>query len=298
MTTYRYDIGLSKYLYGTELEFTQAPLEDLIEVFKKTEIPIRLERNHKDSDTIYDINYLDEDSTVSIPKNGKMYGGEVSSRLYKNAKEDWLEIEMICKVLKENGAQINSFCSNHVSINISPVKNINIFVETLIKILYLAEQDINMFYMGDCYFERKTKESYARLIRPYLMEKIKTVDFETEQNVFASLFHKGYSVFERRDAINFRDYYYNRMEFRYANGTLNAKTIQNNINFSLKLVDAIVEGKFDLEKLTNEVFRCSSNNMDYKRFQQLVDIISTSSNDQNDFMSQYEKVLSTKPKNR
>lgn len=215
MTAYRYDIGLSKYLYGTELEFAQAPLEDLMEVFRKTDISIRLERYHKKFDPIYDTNYLDEDSTVSIPKNGKMYGGEISSRLYKNTKEDWLEIEMLCEVLKENGAQINNLCSNHVSVNISPVKNINIFVETLIKLLYLVEQDINIFYMGDYYFERMTKEDYARLTSPYLMEKIKTIDFEMEQDVFASLFYKGHSVFGRQDAINFQDYYNNnRMEIR------------------------------------------------------------------------------------
>lgn len=96
------------------------------------------------------------------------------------------------------------------------------------------------------------------------------------------------------------------MEIRYPNGTLNKKTIQNNINFSLKLVDAIEEEKFDLERLTREInqelemnqywYDYRSEKEHYKRLESLVTTIATSSEDTNDFMTQYEKVLSTKPK--
>ena len=73
------------------------------------------------------------------------------------------------------------------------------------------------------------------------------------------------------------------------------------MNFSLKLVDAINEEKFDSEMLKREAIRQpqsidTSEIDDYKKFEQLVTTISLSSEDQNDFMSQYEKVLSTKPR--
>lgn len=45
------------------------------------------------------------------------------------------------------------------------------------------------------------------------------------------------------------------LEIRYPNGTLNEKNIQNNINFSLKLVNAIANNKFDNEELTKLVQR-------------------------------------------
>lgn len=309
MTKYRYDIDLSKYPYGTELEFANAPLEDLALAFEKTNIPISLEQYHKNySDIIYDRSYLDEDSTVSIPKNHKMYGGEISTRLYKNAKQDWLEIEEMCKVLKENGAEINGYCSNHVSINLTPIKKINLFMETLTKIVAHYEQDMNLFYMGDYYFVRETKDDYARLIGTFLMSTINYLNFEDE-DCFDQILHSKYSVFSRRDGINLRDYPYNcRMEIRYGNGTLNPKTVQNNINFSLKLVDAIDEEKFDLEKLTwqiaeemqtrSYVHAYMNSQENYDKFEYLVDTISTSEEDRNDFMSQYEKVLSTRPKRK
>jgi len=56
----------------------------------------------------------------------------------------------------------------------------------------------------------------------------------------------------------------------------------------LKLVDAIATGKIDYELISLPNSQ--------KKFINLVKLISTSSEDENDFVSQYEKVLSTKPR--
>lgn len=95
------------------------------------------------------------------------------------------------------------------------------------------------------------------------------------------------------------------MEVRYANGSLNQKTIQNNINFTLKLVDAIRRELFGPIELSRKVreLKDSDGYLKYlyeetsqKEFEELANIISTSSEDLDDFMSQYENVLSKKPK--
>lgn len=57
-------------------------------------------------------------------------------------------------------------------------------------------------------------------------------------------------LFTNRDGIHLDK---NRMEIRYPNGTLNYSIIQNYINFSLKLINSILQDKWDLEKLTFQI---------------------------------------------
>lgn len=309
MGKYRYDIGISKYPYGNELEFVNASLQQLIEKFQHTSIPIEFIKDHKSSSTIYDKNYLDTDGTVSYQQDTEIYGGEISSRIYHNKKIDWIEIEEICYILLENGAEINELCSNHISVDLSPIKNENLFFETLAKAIIKYERQMDLFYMGDCYLERSTKDTYARKMSTRLLSKLNSPLFNKSGDYLTKLlYYCGNETFTRRDGISLKDYRYNkRMEIRYPNGTLTPKTIQNNSNFSLKLVDAIDCEKFDLDMLTQEVEELYKNKYwidtlteqeHYKQFEQITTVIATSSEDQDDFMTQYEKVLSTKHKAR
>ncbi len=306
---YRYDIGITKYPYGQELEFVDASLEQLEKQFQKTEIPIVYMRNHKSSSTIYNRNYLDIDSTVSVEKEKKIYGGEISSRLYNNEKIDWIELKKICKILRENGAKINNSCSNQINIKLEKVKKPPKFMETLAKIVSIYENEMDLYYMGDCFLIRDEKETYARHLRPTLLNKVNKIEFNEHTDYLYNLLYHDQATFVKRDGISLQDYRVSkRMEIRYPNGTLNEKTIQNNLNFSLKLVNAINEEKFDIERLTYEVEKDLETGKyllefltlpeDYKKFNYLVTTIATSSEDENDFMSQYEKVLSTRPKSR
>jgi len=305
MTKYRYDIGLDKYPYGTEIEFVKASLLDLEKAFQKTDIPIILTLNHKGTDTVYDRNYLDTDGTVSYEEQGNIYGGEISSRLYHNKKEDWLELNQICEILRNNHAEINGHCSNHINIKLDNVKHQNKVIGTLSQLIALYEKDIDLFYMGAFFLIRNDKHKYASSLSSYLIEKVNTIDFENDDNYLYKLLYSEQPTFYRKSGINLQDLRVDkRMEIRYPNGTLNEKIIQNNINFSLKLVNAIDEEKFDSEMLTRKIkeklqtgeywYDFLTEEESYKDFEFLVSTISTSSEDQNDFMSQYEKVLSTK----
>lgn len=151
MTKYRYNIGTSKYPYGQELEFVDASLEDLEEVFKKTEIPIKLLKEHKKQNIAYDMNYLDLDLSVSIPKDNKVYGGEISSRIYHDQSRDWKEIKEMCNILRNNGARINDWCSNHNSVGLDGVKQKNQFIETLAEVVVNYEAQMETYYMGEKY---------------------------------------------------------------------------------------------------------------------------------------------------
>jgi len=308
MTKYRYSIGLDdKYLFGTELEFTNVYLDDISKLFRESPLPVRYALHHKSTGfTKYDEWYLDMDSTVTKRKEGRFFGGELSSRILTDKKEIWIELKDICYLLRKAGATINDTCSNHIRVNLSCIKNEPYFFEVLSKIIALYEIEIKSFYMGDDYLTRSTSFDYARLLSGYLIEYINNVNFYDPDCLYQFRHYRGVGYFTRRDAINLQDYDQKKlMEVRYANGSLNEKIIQNNINFTLKLVDAIQRELFDTIELSREVnrlkesdwyFRDLFEETSYNNFERLVKNISTSSEDVDDFMSQYENVLSKRPR--
>lgn len=307
MGKYRYDIGMgSRYPFGTELEFTGVYLDNLINTFKKNRNPVRFALNHKSTGfTKYDEWYLDKDGTVTKEKGTRLFGGELSSRILIDKKKIWIELKDICDVLEYEQALINEYCSNHVRINLACIKNERYFFEVLAKLIVLYEIDMRLFYMGDKYLVRPSSFEYARMLGDSLINYINDVDFNSPDFYYKFKCNRGLTYFASRDAINLQDYESKRlMEVRYPNGTINAKTIQNNINFTLKLVDAIRRELFDPRELTRKItdtqdsllIRSFDNEPSQKDFEYLVNTIATSEEDRDDFMTQYERVLAKKPK--
>ena len=155
--------------------------------------------------------------------------------------------------------------------------------------------EIKLFYMGENYLTRASLYDYAKPLGGYLLNYINDVNFADSDCIYKFRHYKGLSYFTRRDSINLQDYDEKRLiEVRYANGSLNAKTIQNNINFTLKLVDAIRRELFEPIELSRKVRELKDNDCylrdlfeetSTKDFEKLVNTISTSSEDINDFMS-------------
>lgn len=305
MGVYRYNIGLgSKYTFGTELEFTGVYLSELSKLFRSTHFPVRFALNHKSRGyTKYDEWYLDIDSTVSKPENNDYLGGELSSRILTDKKNVWIEIKDICDILKYCNAYANENCSNHVRINLSSISDERYFFEVLSKLIVLYESDIRLFYMGDDYLVRNASFESARVLGNELLKYINEVDF-SKPDFFYRFRNNGITLFSRHDAINLQEYETKKLiEIRYANGTIKEKTIQNNINFSLKLIDAIARKVFDPEELTKRIednreelfMQLLFDEVSHNNFENLVKSIATSPEDIDDFMSQYERVLSKKP---
>lgn len=309
MTNYRYSINLdNKYSFGTEIEFAKAELLALKELFISENLPIQYMVEHKSNHPNYSMWYLDTDTTVSEYKSRSFYGGELSSRILSDTKECWIELKKICSILKSNNACVSNVCSNHITVDLSILRDERKFFEIFSKIIAIYEREIETFYMGDKYLNRKTKNNYASSLSFALLHKINSVNFQ-KKDFLNDLKFKGIPVFGLRDAINLYFYeapYYKlgkTMEVRYPNGTINAKTIQNNINFTLKLIQAIENDLFDCEELTfminkilnnNDVFKMALLDSKQQNFEKIVETISTTSDDIDDFMSQYEKVIETK----
>lgn len=306
MGRYRYSLDLGdKYLFGSELEFTGVYISELSRVFREKSLPVRFALNHKSRGfTKFDEWYLDIDNTVTKNENHEYLGGELSSKILTDKKEIWIELKAICDVLKEMGAYANAHCSNHVRVNLSNISDERYFFEVLSKLITLYETEIKLFYMGDKYLIREELYDNARDLGFHLLAYINNVDF-SDPNYFYNFRNNRFTIFTRKDGVNLQAYQNKKlMEIRYPNGSVNEKTIQNNINFSLKLVDAIERKVFDPEELTRKIEENRSQlfikhtfaencNSD---FEYLAKTISTSESDTFDFMSQYEKVLANKPR--
>lgn len=309
MNEYRKNIGLNdKYKFGIEIEFSDVSLAKIYQSLRLENLPIKFRLNHKCCKT--DFNnywYLDTDSTVTKyekDKNGKVYiGGELSSKILSDNDVSWTEIKRICSLLKENNASINKNCSCHINIDATQFVNNRTFYEVFSKLLALYEDDIILFYMGDKYLKRDTQNDFARPIKYSLLDKVNKIDFDNNDIFFNELLYKKYATFMLCDGINMQEIKSKkRLEVRYPNGTLDEKTIQNNINFTLKLIDAILNEKFDKKLLTDLVDKeikdrwhfTNTSDYNYESFYKLIKTISTSYQDTIDMMNQYEKVLKTK----
>jgi len=307
MIKYKDNIGINKYNFGTEIEFSDINIGLLYKNFKKENCNVKFVLDHKLKG--FDFNKywcLDRDATVTYTyyddnQFGKSYyGGEISSKILNDNPSSWMELKNICTTLKNNNASINSNCSNHIHVDISNIDNYNNFYEIFSKILALYENDFILFYMGERYFVRDTFLEYSRPLKRDLLRKVLNIDFSGFEYLKQLIYEDKY-IFGINDGVHINPVY-NELEIRYPNGTLDEKIIQNSINFTLRLIDSINNDKFDKNEINYLLRRANKNIFNYDIFSSInyngfYKIIKTITNDsclENDFMSQYEKVLSTK----
>ncbi len=295
-----------KYNFGLELEFANAT-HDLNEIYYSLlfeALPVKFIKKHVlHTPELLDYKswYLDIDASVIINSKERLFGGELSSKIMTDTEKDWKEVESICEVLKQTKSYPGPYCSEHITVDIKKQLQDKKFIETLYKIITLFETDISLFYMGDEYEERKTAKKYASKMSISLLKNIRTIDFSTDS--LENIIEKSNS-FKRKNGINLAKRNQGLIEIRYPNATLNIETILNNVKFTLSLIDAISEHKFDIEYLdylideleTDGTFllRYFHNFEDEELFDYLLNTISKTTADKEDFMKQYTKVIDTK----
>lgn len=309
---YRDTIGVDKNeRFGVELEFSDVRLARVKKEGESKGLPIKYIYKHYNRPLPFNIWYLDEDTTVTEeifgqPGIKRLVGGELSSRILKDTPSDWREIRKICEFLKSLKAKTNTYCSSHVTVNITTLDNPNDLLRTLSQVVAVYEPELHYFYMGDKYERRALMDEYASLIRPRV--------FTEERSYIESLPDSKQRIpliYTSMDAIRVKKGLFSGpqlLEFRYPNGTLNAKTIQNNINFTLKLIEAIASGNFNGYRLNREIHK-ALHEVDSSRlnqtalettearddyFDELVETITREDADKEAFYRQFQKVKSTK----
>ena len=151
--------------------------------------------------------------------------------------------------------------------------------------------------MGDKYIERPKSKDYAVPLKNRLLEKIDNIDFNNYESVYQNLFALQEDDFSTKDGLHV-DYDINEIEVRYPNGTIDTNIVQNNVNFTLKLFDSLLNNKISIDKLDYLVKLKKEDrdirNIHPREFRELVTTISNDFTDERDFIGQYKKVLSTK----
>lgn len=298
---YQDNLSLSRvYEFGVEIEFYNVFLEHLAKEAERENLNIKYVLDHKTNVQTFDKWYLDYDSSVT--DIATKFGGELSSKIMTDSYSNWQNLRTICEFLRKNNATINNKCSLHIHIGTSNFINNNSFFEVFSKIMALYENEFITFYRGDYYKLRETFYEYAKPLNPNLIDVIDKIDFYTSHFLYTLMYCSNPALFTARYGINLQSIKDNgTIEIRYPSGTLKEEIIQNNINFSLKLIDSILNNKWDIDKLDFLITK-KKNNINYPNniifsdnnisdFTMIVDKISKNDIDKNNFINQYQKVL-------
>lgn len=287
-----------KILFGTEIEFYGVNIWELAKIIND-DLNLEFVLNHKSKAFDFSKWCLDTDSSIKDAE-GNISGGEVSSKIMTNVDRDYKELVAICEFLKNNGALINETCSNHVRVSINEAYDFNYFLEVFSKVIAVYEMELVHFFNGESNRLRKQAVESARYLNPALLSKLENLKFNKNDMLYR-LLYGGRGIFMLRDGVNMQNYREDeQIEFRYPNGSLNPHIIKNNIRMCLFIMEAILDYRFDLEKLNKKIVsmnhdsRAFSNMFlsisDKESFEELVDIISPTNDDKKLLLNQYNKI--------
>ncbi len=302
---YRNNVGLGdKYKFGVEIEFTNINLAKLYSVLSKTDIPSVFSLKHKSKNLEFDKWILDIDPTITESDGERMVGGELSSRILTDDKKSWDELKKVCLLLKDLNGKISGNCGLHVNVDISELLDNQEFLKTLIKLFFVYENDINLFFMGDKFFVRDCKEESSCNFREKLIDVIDHEELLEKHRCFDNHYYR-LNPLGKNCGLNFDKVLDSGLlEIRYGNGTLDHDIIQNFCNFVLKVINAIECGKIDESFLDAEIKKIKSDplfsqkldtfNEDVDGFLNLLRSISLNEEDYIDLSRQYIKVVESK----
>lgn len=308
MQMYRSNIELDKsYKFGVEIEFSRANLHKIYKNMISSCVPCLFELKHRSKNPDFNTYwYLDVDSTVTDSDGEIFKGGELSSKIFTDTSDDWRELKRVCLMLRDSGAIITPNCSIHVNADIKDLMNKPLFLETLVKLFFVYENDINLYFMGDSFGVRNTKNRYAANFGPKIIDHIDDKRLFEGDDIATTLFLSTMSL-NKHCGLNLGKLYKDGLlEVRYGNGTLNEVTIQNFCNFVLKVISAIEDKRITVDFLDEEIKRIKSDpnyiskSLNYTenvfKFLELLDIISASTDDYEAMSNQYMKILNSKGK--
>ncbi len=177
---------------------------------------------------------LERDSSVSSGDEG----GELVSPILKDTPETWKSIEKICEVAKRHGATVNSRTGAHVHVGMEPLDTAKQRWKRFFKLIGRYEECIYRFSGGDLGRIRENHEHYAM---PFADRAREASNMRFRMDSDDDVNRLSNTVCDTRyygiNLTNIPRYNApNTVEFRYFNGSLNAKQIQANV----KLANGIV----------------------------------------------------------
>lgn len=270
--------------FGVEIEFGEISLG-------KVENNLRPNPNYR----YWNIH---EDSSVEEYKSGQWLGGEVSSDILHDTKEEWETLYAILKDLRSLGAKATDQTGFHIHIGAQIFEENLEYVKRFIKVWCIFEDIIFRFGYGRINKHRPyIKEHASPIASSYYKLYMKNHNF-LDDFTTTKMFDFG-----KKRAVSFKNYHYlsyeeetnNTIEIRCPNGTLEANIAQNNINFFIKLMLYVKSNRYN-EKLIDRLFiRLEPKGlgdysfMDIDKALMLSDLIFEETLDKINFLKQYIK---------
>lgn len=273
-----------KLSFGIEIEFCDILLLYVEQKLKETE-------KLKSWLSVYD-------KSCSYKVNNYIIGGEVDTDILHDTKESWQALKEALTILKELKAHITDKAGLHVHIGSqifgTDIKNVIRFI----KVWCIFEHVIFRFSYGTSQKGRTNILSFAHPLAqeialkyqfmPYMLDYLEEPKFLHLNKTYALNF-LNYSHLTDEEERN------NTIEIRCANGSLSMSTIQNTVNFYLKLMQYVSSPAFD-EEWINSTFKKlevkdfhSYSNPYIKDALLLCDLIFDNNLDKINFLKQYIK---------
>lgn len=169
------------------------------------------------------------------------FGGEVTTPIFRNKKEDWIELKRVCEYLKKKDADMSHNASCHVHTDRGPLDKIE-HNRQFLKLIACYESVLFRFAYGDKISGRKNLKKYAAPVADLIYEALDKINsYEIKYMSFPQN-NKYY-------AINYLTEDKNTVEFRMFNATLKYQIIQNNVNTVVNTITAPKRGLIDEEYL-------------------------------------------------
>lgn len=278
---YRYNLGIpNKFIFGLELEYenvSKAAMEKLVSNFE---------------------GWMAE-KDISLDS-----GGEIISPELVDEEALWQYISVMASVLNILKVSVNHNAGLHVSVGTHVLgKDLAAWLR-FIKVYLAYERVLVRFAKGDSIKMRDTFINFARPIGHSMLEKLDLL----QERLSLNMLRDYLANYERNkdNALNFRGLSFNdnvclrnSFELRLFNSSAKDVIIQNDINATVKMVMAAVNGNMNMDVVDERIEKLRSLNlgeMDYIKqgfrvlfdcVLEFVDLIFTNDLDKMCFLKQY-----------
>lgn len=207
--------------FGVEIEFDGGDAEAISAAMKQAGL--------SDGNTYYYGQNRDY-SRWKMTEDSSVTGGEIVSRVLYDTPESWSELEQVCKIAKEHGAEVSMSTGGHVHIGSTGsharkgvIAAVAAHQDVIRRLSTNPEAGVHRSFDGDHY------------TRPFSNDQMNTL-YATRGDI------DPYD-FRRTMMVNIENA--NTIEFRDADGTLDAGHIQAQVMLSAALVAAAERGQWD-----------------------------------------------------
>lgn len=227
----------SDVTFGVEIEFVGGNADAIARDLYNEGICAYDRRVRYHAESISGMWKLERDGSVSDGSGG----GEIVSPVLKDEPSTWRNIEKICEIAERHGARVNGSCGGHVHIGMDPLDTARQRWRRFFKIINGYEECMYRAAGGEFGRVRSGHNHYAMPFHDRASIGVGgriTLQDENDVSNLARRISEG----DRYYGINLTNISsYNKpdtVEFRYYNGSLNAKQIQANIKLSAGIMMA------------------------------------------------------------